>query len=132
MLDVWSRYRVSVVGGIDHECFALARLARNGLSRSSQVLAVLNRMFLAEDYGKFYTIWYGVYRPSDRQLFWAGGGHPEPLLFDPQAGANAIRLESEGPLMGVMDCDDFGNGQITRFARFAVYLYRWSSRDPQA
>ena len=88
-----------------------------------QVLEVLNRMFLAEDYGKFYTIWYGVYRPSDRQLFWASGGHPEALLFDPQVGNTAIRLESEGPLMGVMDCEDFGNGQISISPGSRLYLY---------
>ncbi len=88
-----------------------------------QVLAVLNRMFLAEDYGKFYTIWYGVYRPSDRQLFWAAGGHPEALLFDPTVGPSAIKLDSEGPLMGVMDCDDFGNGQVTLSPGSKLYLY---------
>ena len=88
-----------------------------------QVLAVLNRMFLAEDYGKFYTIWYGVYRPSDRQLLWAGGGHPEPLLFDPEVGASAVRLETEGPLMGVMEFDDFGNGQISVSPGSRLYVY---------
>ncbi len=89
----------------------------------AQVLSVLNRMFLAEDYGKFYTIWYGVYRPSDRQLFWASGGHPEPLLFDPEAGKSAIRLETEGPLMGVLEWDDFGNGQLTVNPGSRLYIY---------
>ena len=49
-----------------------------------QVLAGLGGTFTMESHGgKFFTIWYGVYRPSTRELRWAGGGHPPALLFAP-------------------------------------------------
>ena len=89
-----------------------------------QVLGALNTHFRSEDYGnKFYTIWYGVYRKSQASLSWSGGGHPEGLLFDPAEGPIPIRLHSGGPLMGVMDWDDFTTGTKTVSPGSRLYLY---------
>lgn len=48
-----------------------------------QVLAALNTRFRKKDqYGLFFTIWYGVFNRDDRMLRYANGGHPPALLID--------------------------------------------------
>jgi sigma-B regulation protein RsbU (phosphoserine phosphatase) len=52
--------------------------------------------------GKYFTMWYGVYRPGTRTLVHAGAGHPPAALFtDPTASdAAPLLLESTGPPIG--------------------------------
>ena len=53
---------------------------------SKQVLESLNRAFPGEENNDmFFTIWYGVYKKSTRELTYASGGHPPALLL----GGNA-------------------------------------------
>ena len=48
-----------------------------------QVLASLNEAFPGEENNDmFFTIWYGVYKKSTRELTFASGGHPPALFFD--------------------------------------------------
>ena len=50
-------------------------------SKPAEVLAALNRNFpMASQNNLFFTMWYGVYRPSNRELAFATGGHPPALL----------------------------------------------------
>ena len=51
--------------------------------------------------GKFFTIWYGVFRPSTRELRWAGGGHPPALLFVP-GSPRPTPLDSHGTMPGLV------------------------------
>ncbi len=67
-----------------------------------QVMARLNEAFRMQDQGgKYFTIWYGVYKASTRMLRWSGGGHPAALLF--ARGQPMASLPSAGPMPGVMD-----------------------------
>ena len=60
-----------------------------------QVLDSLNTAFPGEDNNDmFFTIWYGVYKKSTRELTYASGGHPPALLF----GCNA-EGDSEATLL---------------------------------
>lgn len=48
-----------------------------------KVLTELNRLFQMRNQGnRFFTIWYGVYQKSTRQLRYASAGHPPALAFD--------------------------------------------------
>jgi len=48
-----------------------------------QVLAALNITFPGEENNDmFFTIWYGVYKKSTRELTYASGGHPPAILLD--------------------------------------------------
>jgi sigma-B regulation protein RsbU (phosphoserine phosphatase) len=48
-----------------------------------QVLRSLNNTFPGEENNDmFFTIWYGVYKKSTRELTYASGGHPPALLLD--------------------------------------------------
>ncbi|MDJ0915960.1 MAG: SpoIIE family protein phosphatase [Desulfobacterales bacterium] len=70
-----------------------------------QVLASLNVAFPSEENNNmFFTIWYGVYNKSTRELIYASGGHPPALLFDrSHAGqSNATLLRTANKAIGVM------------------------------
>jgi sigma-B regulation protein RsbU (phosphoserine phosphatase) len=69
----------------------------------SEVMAGLDAAFdMERQGGKYFTIWYGVYRPSQRKLEFAGAGHPAALLLGGTSVADARQaaLESQGPWIG--------------------------------
>ncbi len=70
------------------------------------VLAALNRAFRMEDQNFLYfTLWYGVYRTTDRQLIHADGGHPPALLLGPESGntTTVVPLKTPGSAIGCLD-----------------------------
>jgi phosphoserine phosphatase RsbU/P len=115
-----------------------------------RVLQGLDTAFPMEKHdNKYFTIWYGVYRKSARQLSYAGGGHPAALLLTGPnpAGAQMKQLASQGPIIGlglgmpfdatVRDIDPYGrlylysdgvyeigksDGEMWTFEEFAKYL----------
>jgi sigma-B regulation protein RsbU (phosphoserine phosphatase) len=71
------------------------------------VLRALNAAFPMERHdGKYFTIWYGVYRRSDRRLVFASAAHPSPLLTRPGAGP----LELGDPDFGIGILPDVAYG----------------------
>jgi sigma-B regulation protein RsbU (phosphoserine phosphatase) len=71
------------------------------MRRPEQVLAKLNATFQGAQHGhKFFTIWYGVYQVSTRQLAYAAGGHPSAVVVAPGA-AEPLLLPATGTVMGV-------------------------------
>lgn len=98
-------------------------LPNTDFSDPGRVLAGLNAAFPMERCGeKCFTIWYGVYDRSSRQLRWSGAGHPAALLFEPDSTA-ATQLDSGGPMIGMMEWDDFEVGERTVPPGSALYLY---------
>ena len=70
-----------------------------------QVLRGLNIAFAMELHdNRYFTIWYGVFCKSTRQLIYSGGGHPPALLFHgaQRQGSTLTHLESQGPLIGML------------------------------
>ena len=70
-----------------------------------QVLHGLNEAFQMDKHnGKYFTMWYGVYRKSQRQLAFSGAGHPSPLLVHGPSRAESRwqELASQGPVVGMM------------------------------
>ncbi len=80
-------------------------LAAQGLSGADprdpgQVMTKLNDMFqMDRQDGKYFTIWYGVYRPTGRTLAYCNAGHPPALLY---SGGTVHQLEADGPAVGMM------------------------------
>jgi sigma-B regulation protein RsbU (phosphoserine phosphatase) len=65
-----------------------------------QVVTRLNDVFQMERQdGKYFTIWYGVYRPAERKLAYCNAGHPPALLW---TGGQVHQLEADGPAVGMM------------------------------
>jgi sigma-B regulation protein RsbU (phosphoserine phosphatase) len=70
-----------------------------------QVLASLNVAFPSEENNDmFFTIWYGVYNKSTRELTYASGGHPPALFFEkaPVGDSNATLLRTTNNVIGAM------------------------------
>jgi phosphoserine phosphatase RsbU/P len=91
-----------------------------------QVLAALNDAFPEDKYGgKMFTIWYGVYHRPSRTLSWSGGGHPGSLLFPGAAPAGSLpdRLESTGPMLGMMPWPEFETIQCAVPPGSRLYVY---------
>lgn len=53
----------------------------------SQIMTELNHVFqMSQHNGRYFTMWYGVYKRSQRKLLYANAGHPQGLLIarDPE------------------------------------------------
>jgi phosphoserine phosphatase RsbU/P len=101
-------------------------LAAQGLSGADprdpgKVMTKLNDMFqMDRQDGKYFTIWYGVYRPTSRTLDYCNAGHPPALLHS--AGA-VHQLEADGPAVGMVPELPFDSRTIPvgENARLLVY-----------
>jgi len=72
----------------------------------AEVLAGLNQAFAMESHNSlFFSLWYGVYCLSQRELTFASGGHPPALLLTPETGGTykAAELCTEAPAIGCFD-----------------------------
>jgi serine phosphatase RsbU (regulator of sigma subunit) len=70
-----------------------------------QVLVSLNVAFPGEENNDmFFTIWYGVYKKSTRELTYASGGHPPALLISDTAlnDSKAAPLRTPNNVIGAM------------------------------
>ncbi|AMV27875.1 Phosphoserine phosphatase RsbP [Gemmata sp. SH-PL17] len=64
------------------------------------VVTKLNDMFqMDRQDGKYFTIWYGVYRPSERTLAYCNAGHPPSFLL---SAGTIHSLEADAPAVGMM------------------------------
>lgn len=80
-------------------------LAAQGLSgvdprHPGPVMTKLNEMFqMDRQDGKYFTIWYGVFRPADRTLAYCNAGHPPALLY---SDGTLHQLDADGPAVGMV------------------------------
>jgi sigma-B regulation protein RsbU (phosphoserine phosphatase) len=91
------------------------------------VLAGLNKSFPMEEHNnKYLTVWYGVYKTSTRELTYAKGGHPPPLLLTTAQGdpPSVKRLDSSGLVVGGFPDVSFEVGRVN--ATPGCYLYVFS------
>ena len=64
------------------------------------VVTALNGIFQMDRQDeKYFTIWYGVFRASDRKLLYCNGGHPPALLW---SNGTVVQLEVDGPGVGMI------------------------------
>lgn len=88
----------------------------------STVVDALNQAFPMENYGeKSFTIWYGVYNISRREISWSGGGHPPAILLCP--GKEPELLESDGPIIGIMPWEEFLTSKRSVSPDSRIFLY---------
>jgi len=92
----------------------------------SEVLAGLNKVFQMERHNDMYfTMWYGVYDKQNRQLTYANGGHPPPILIagPTEETADAVRLSQSGTIIGAFPEALFPQEtrKLPRFSR--LYLF---------
>ncbi|MGA0839688.1 MAG: SpoIIE family protein phosphatase, partial [Pseudomonadales bacterium] len=86
---------------------AARTLPDTDLRRPESVLANLNNVFQMERHNNMYfTIWYGVFNRSSRELRYATAGHPPALLFD-AAEAEPKQLVAPSLPIGCMEDMDY-------------------------
>src|SRR5262249_43301403 len=81
-------------------------LAGVGFRRAGEVLTGLNRAFRKDHQNNlFFSIWYGVYQVSLRQLRFATGGHPPALLLARSTSGDVVprSLCTEAPAVGCVE-----------------------------
>ncbi|MEZ5329797.1 MAG: PP2C family protein-serine/threonine phosphatase [Verrucomicrobiales bacterium] len=77
------------------------------------VLAGLNRGFQMETQNDMtFTIWYGIYYRSSRQLCYASAGHPPALLIDPSRANQCTELSTDGLIIGHIDDFEYENAAV--------------------
>lgn len=108
-------------------------LPQTDFHHPAEVIRGLNRAFPMEEHdGKCFTAWYGVIQKSTATLRWAGGGHPAVLLWQSMAAGTeeggpvtpgAIELESTGPMIGMMEFDDYDECQVPLTSGATICAY---------
>jgi serine phosphatase RsbU (regulator of sigma subunit) len=131
--DNFALYLLDVTGhGIDSALLAVTAmhgiragsLANTDMRHPGQVLHALNLAFPSERHdGKLFTIWYGVYCRSRRQLSWAGGGHPPALLVHNDDPQRSEILDSTGPIVGALPEAGFDYRQTHLHGSARLYIY---------
>lgn len=116
--DHFAIYLLDVCGHGVRPCLLAAsvlNVLRSGttgaeMRNPAAVLTALNQLFPMEQHNNLYfTIWYGVYSPSSRQLVYGSAGHPDAIVLS-QAGdgtKSSKRLDSTGPVIGAFDDSEF-------------------------
>ena len=93
------------VGSALHSISVLNFLKTKGVSGVDlhapvSVLEKLNSTFQMSEYNNmFFTIWYGVYSKTKKQLSYTSGGHPPAVLL---SGTSYKELHTEGVAIGVL------------------------------
>jgi sigma-B regulation protein RsbU (phosphoserine phosphatase) len=90
-----------------------------------EVLAGLNDVFQMELHNNMYfTIWYGVFRRSSRELRYSCAGHPPALLFDSsQPQALPRRLSISALPIGCMESVAYESETVRLGPEGRLYLY---------
>jgi sigma-B regulation protein RsbU (phosphoserine phosphatase) len=79
------------------------RAAQIDFTQPSIVIDRLNRTFQMKDHaGKFFSVWYGVYSRSKRQITYANAGHPPAMLLTHENGkTKLVRTAPGGSVLGI-------------------------------
>ena len=91
-----------------------------------QVLEALNNAFPGEENNDmFFTIWYGVYKKSTRELSFASGGHPAAILFDqaPKGGYHATQLRTPNYIIGGISDGTYQKKECVVGERNTLYIF---------
>jgi len=100
-------------------------VAQVDFSRPASVLDRLNRTFPMQDHGgKFFSVWYGVYSRSRRELTYANAGHPPPLLYSHENGKPVLRKTAPGAsVLGILPQIDYPETQVAFPPGAELYLF---------
>lgn len=96
-------------------------LPKADFTNPGSVLTALNAIFQMEDHNNmFLTIWYGVYDKETRQLTYANGGHPSPILV---TNGKVQELVATGVAIGILADTPFENATCQIAQDTVLYLF---------
>lgn len=94
------------------------------------VLTALNQTFqMSNQNEKFFTIWYGVYQPSQRRLTYASAGHPPAVLLSPTDPATSTaalevqELRTPSLPVGMLEGLTFSSASVIVPRGSVLYIY---------
>ena len=94
-----------------------------GMARPDQVLKALNSMFPMEEHaGMYFTMWYGVYDRTSRELAFASAGH-HPAFLIPSERGQATALRTRNGLIGADPATTFRVDRVTVPQGASLYLF---------
>jgi len=99
-----------------HNLLRSGSLGLETLLEPGATLGALNRMFqMDRQHGHYFTIWYGVYRASERTLRYSGAGAPPALTFGaaPGGATTVTRLSSTCPPIGLFPDTEFADASYS-------------------
>jgi sigma-B regulation protein RsbU (phosphoserine phosphatase) len=101
-------------------------LPNTDFKNPEQVLGALNIAFPGEENNDmFFTIWYGVYKRSTRELTYASGGHPPAILFDQTSKGDyqATQLRTPNYVIGGMSNGTYQKKECLVGERNTLYIF---------
>jgi phosphoserine phosphatase RsbU/P len=88
-----------------------------------QVLTALNQAIKMErQRNMYFTIWYGVYNPVQRQLVYSCAGHPPAILLSKDAPVQKLRTETSVPI-GMFPNIKYENAVCQIEANSSLYIF---------
>jgi len=90
------------------------------------VLTALNQTFPMEKHNNmFFTLWYGVFNRSSRELVYASGGHPPALLITGECidKTKSVELHTPGFIIGGMEEAVFHQASVNIESYNRLYIF---------
>lgn len=115
LLDVSGHGMASALQAVSlHNLIRSRSLDQQVLLDPAALLAELNGMFPIERQSNYFTMWYGVYDVTTRELVYASGGHPPALLMSPEAEGplHCQRLATRSLGVGLMEGSRYCNASV--------------------
>ena len=101
-------------------------LSNTNFNHPSEVLKTLNQAFQMSNHNdKYFTIWYGVYDRSKRQLVYANAGHPPAVLLSgtPATTTQIKLLDALDPPIGFLADVDFDHQTLEVEENSTLYIF---------
>lgn len=94
-------------------------------SEPDRVLTALNDKFPMDRTDKYFTIWYGVYNQSARQLVYASSGHPPAILLSPNQTLDlqVQSLKTPGMPVGMFPEAEYVSDRCPIVANSTLYVF---------
>jgi sigma-B regulation protein RsbU (phosphoserine phosphatase) len=93
-----------------------------GSDRLGSLMANVNRLvYESSPANRYATLFYGRFDPVERRLRYVNAGHNAPMLF--RADGSLERLETGGPVAGLIAGAGYDEGAVRLGARDALVLY---------
>lgn len=101
-------------------------LANVNFSKPADVLTALNDAFqMQTQSNRYFTIWYGVYRRTTRELVYASGGHPPALLMTQTASPDpSVQiLKTPGFPVGMFPDAEYSSSRCQIDQQSTLYIF---------
>lgn len=106
-----------------HNALRQRTLPNTDFLKPAEVLSALNQAFpMSENQGKFFTIWYGVYDTTTRELTYGCAGHHAAVMFE-AGDLDHEDLGMDSFMIGVVDDAEFESASTIIQPKSRLYIF---------